>query len=199
LKHLKVFENFIIGLTENLDLKILNKDFKENFLSSSPKPTLDKFLSCGAVLKINDYTGIKTMESEYLNFGDSTIKIIKEEDNKIKIYISLSSSTVFIIPEGEIFYVRFDNGEVLKFKTLGDHPRVESGIRINYSTLLNPSREELEKFNKFSITGFKFYVIESTISKGQADVFRKILDCVEKTDFNSIPTEAPKIPGKTDF
>jgi len=176
MKHVRIYENFI---KESTALTKVDKDDKlKKIFKNSPKlVSAEKILPCGAIVKVNDYTGIKTTESDFIRFDGGCFQITKEADGKISIYFSLDCSTAYNVSSGEIFYVKFIDGSVLKFPTSGDVANYSAG-RFFHSALAEPSPTQLSIFKSKKINGLKYDIQETDIQEETADVFQNTLKCV---------------------
>ena len=204
MKYLKIFENWINESLGVLSKEDLDKNL-EAFIKANPKTVAtDKILPCGAVIKINDYTGIKTTESDFIFFSstgedegvDGTIRITKESNGKIGIFFSLHSSNPYGIDRGEIFYIKFEDGSIMKFVTSGDN------ISYDHSVFIYPTASQLGILKTKKINGMKYDAEEAKVSEKTASIFINSLNCVISGKVIETPAaqtspELPAPPGNT--
>jgi hypothetical protein len=187
MKHIKIFENWINESTEGLSKEVLNKDL-ENFIKTNPeKLETEEILPCGATVKTDDYSGVKTVGSKFMYLrspaatgGSVTAKVSKEmngpNSGKLSIYFSIANPATFI-PNGEIFYIKFDDSSIMKLPTRGSDGHWDVD-KIYHSYFFYPDPEQINILQTKKITGFSYYKAETKITNQSALRFIKTLNCV---------------------
>ena len=189
MKHIKIFKNWINESIEGLTKEVIDKDL-QNFKKENPeKLATEEILPCGAIMKTNDYSGVKTIETKFMYLrapvsvgGSVTTRISKAGDGpKLgNIYIWFSTQHSYIdISRGEIFYIKFDDNTIIKIPTNGSVGSWDSTSNLwDHSTGFYPNPDQLNILQTKEITGFKYYLMEKPITGKSALKFIEALKCV---------------------
>lgn len=158
--------------------KQLDKKARELEINQKPKV---KVFSCDDIdISINQYTKIKKAETGFKDFSPGTYNIYKE-GGIIYFYISVESYTAFTIDKGEIFYLKLEDGTILKFPntqvSFPDYSR--SNNKYSNSILILLKYDILNKLSNFKITGMKYYINEIDLEPEESSIIMESFKCLK--------------------
>ena len=139
-------------------------------------------IPCNITIKIDSYSGKKTIETGFVGFSGGTYLLTKEK-GVINFWIQLESSIHLTINSGEIFYIKFTDNTIMKLvitsTDYGDYSSYRDSYTNSFSFNLTGSKLELLKTKK--ISGIKCYIKEYNFSDNTSEIFKNNINCIVKT------------------
>ena len=154
-------------------------------LSIYSQPQEDS-IPCDITVKIDSYSGKKTIATDYIDLKDESLKDIgtyclSKDKGIVNLYLRLESVTLLTIRKGELIYIKFTDNSVIKFVNPSTNASdYEKGVFSN-SFFLNLTGNNLLQMKVKKIKGIKCYINEYNISEYGGENFQAQLNCIIKT------------------
>ena len=137
--------------------------------------------SCQIKVSVDSYTGKKIIESGFVDFDGGTYLLSKDE-GKIILWLSFYSDNFYIIPKGDIIYLKLSDDSVIKFMipstNYADYSQYTNKYSNSFAFFLTGNK--LEQLKTKSIVGAKCYINEYIIDDSIGLLFKRQLKCIIK-------------------
>lgn len=140
--------------------------------------TLTDICSPLIISKTDEYSGKKIIETPFVDFGNGTYRLDKKQE-KIGLWIQFESSQILTIKAGEILYIKFTDGTIMKLVNqstdISDYS--ESSIWTNsfYWTL---TADQVTQLKTKTIDSMKIYITEYGFSDDEGKNFKQNINCL---------------------
>ena len=138
-------------------------------------------IPCNIEIKVDSYSGKKTIETGFVSFNGGSYLLTKEK-GIINFWLQLESSIILTIDAGEIIYIKFSDNSILKFVNsstdISDYSQYSDKWTNSFS--FNLSGVKLDQLKTKKITGIKCYINEYSFSESDGTSFKNNLNCIVK-------------------
>jgi hypothetical protein len=147
---------------------------------NNSKTSIDT-IPCNIEIKVDSYSGKKTIETGFVSFNGGSYLLSKEK-GIVNLWLQLESSILLTIEAGEIIYFKFSDNSIIKFVNnsteISDYSEYSKNWTNSFS--FNLTGTKLEQLKTKKIIGIKCYINEYNISESESLNFKNDLNCILK-------------------